>query len=88
MNRYTYDLLEHLKTMYLRSLPTAKGAPAWEIDAEGVSASARQFYLADLKDNLVRPMASVHKGKRSVRRRVREIGGPMRFPGRHLWDSV
>ncbi len=63
MNRYTYDLLEHLKTMYLRSLPTAKGAPAWEIDAEGVSASARQFYLADLKDNLVRPMASVHKGK-------------------------
>lgn len=27
MNRYTYDLLEHLKTMYLRVFPLRKGLP-------------------------------------------------------------
>lgn len=56
MDKQQYELLTQIKQRYLKT----NGSAPFQIMEFGASASARQFYLSDLADNLVRPMASQH----------------------------
>lgn len=56
MDRRQYELLSCIKQCYLDT----NGDSAFQIKETGASLSARQFYLCDLKDNLVRVMDEAH----------------------------
>ena len=61
MDKRHYELLSCIKQRYL----DANGHPAFQTEETGPSLSARQFYLRDLEDNLVRPMDEIHVGEYS-----------------------
>ena len=56
MDTFSYDILSLLKSDYL----AAGGARDFEVRDAGPSASARQFYVRRLEDNLIRPMDARH----------------------------
>lgn len=61
MDKRRYELLSCIKRRFLDT----NGSAAFQSQETGPSASARQFYLRDLDDNLVRPMASAHAAEYS-----------------------
>lgn len=56
MDRFQYELLKGVKEKY----ELAGGRADYECPEGGPGKSARQFYVRDLRDNLVRPMDSRH----------------------------
>lgn len=56
MDRFQYELLKGVKEKY----EAAGGRADYECAESGPGKSARQFYVQDLRDNLVRPMDPCH----------------------------
>lgn len=56
MDKHQYELLSCIKQRFLNT----NGHRYFQLDENGPALSARQFYLHDLNDNLVRPMSKVH----------------------------
>lgn len=73
MDKRRYELLSCIKQRYADT----NGSAAFQAAEAGPSASARQFYLRDLKDNLVRPMDERHVAEYS-RGSGSELDGKMR----------
>lgn len=61
MDKRQYELLSCIKQRFLN----VGGHHSFQVEEGGPALSARQFYLCDLKDNLVRPMDAVHVGEYS-----------------------
>lgn len=78
MDSFTYRLLTHLKLAFENSC----GHPRYECEDSGPSVTARQFYVRDLADNLVRPMAERH-----VREYARGSGDELKGKMRALRSS-
>lgn len=58
MDKKQYELLSQIRDRYVKSLDGA--VPEFQVKESGPRFSARQFYLEDLNDNLVRPMSEQH----------------------------
>lgn len=58
MDKKQYELLSQIKDRYVKSLDGV--VPEFQVKESGPRFSARQFYLKDLNDNLVRIMAEQH----------------------------
>lgn len=56
MDKHQFELLDQIKQRFLTSCGNAK----FQVSESGIDVSARQFYLRDLDDNLIRPMNENH----------------------------
>ena len=59
MDAFSYLLLSHIKRAYEASC----GAVQYELDDSGADVGARQFYVHNLADNLIRPMQKRHRAE-------------------------
>lgn len=59
MDAFVFDMLSLLKARF----EAAGGAPRYQVGEAGRDVSARQFYLARLEDNLVRPLSARHRAE-------------------------
>lgn len=56
MDKHQFEILDQIKQRFLASCESAD----FQVSESGADRSARQFYLRDLDDNLVRPMHEKH----------------------------
>lgn len=73
MDAFSYRLLSHVKCAYQATC----GAVQYELDGSGADVGARQFYVRNLADNLIRPMQKRHRAEFS-RGSGRELEDKMR----------
>ena len=59
MDAFVFDMLSLLKARF----EAAGGASRYQVGEAGRDVSARQFYLARLEDNLVRPLSARHRAE-------------------------